>query len=766
MDTDTENESLHDLENEAVNASTKKPSVETVKIIDQVQNQMGDLGAWLAQARSNEENMLALWDGQSEDGRKWGKNYAREVFPWEGAADTRVRLIDAAVDETSQLCMMAFFSANLRVMAMEAGDIDAAGRVQTLLNYEVKQRLNSELWREMNFLTQWTRFFGHAIIHTSWKREFTTGRETLTEQDLAELLASEGLLQLQAETGAEPDEQTAALISEASTAEIMDALESGGRGAELEALISRRYPMLGAKRIKQIIKDMRAEGVAEFRLPVEKPGRPCVRALTPGIDVIYPAWCDDVRDAPWVAMVCRIGEPELRAKARTDDWDPEFVDAMITAGPSPVMDVSILERNLSAQVNRVQNRGIRAALQSRLDYPGDCYEYLHVYVKMVDEDGIEGMQEIVMRPDLKDKQGHIILALDRLNDYWHEGGCFVDFRRDWKTRSLWQTRGEPELANTAQWEVKSLRDSRMDRTSLATLPPLRVNPKRIAGGSGKWDIKPGMKIPNGPNDETSFLTVPNLDSGNLEMEASIRRDHCNLLGLEHPDLPPSKIQIHRQWIVNGFLIQCREVLQRILALDQQYMSPVQVSRVIGSGPMPYTVTREEIAGQYDLALHFDVRSLDTDYVKERWAAINEALNSDRSGALNDVVLTRWKLASIDPNLADLAMVDMQSKNKNEVEEERTALAKLMLGMETVPPEGANARVRLEALQGEIQRNPKAAAQYQQDAMFQEQVNARLTKWEFDLTQMDNARIGATGWEPAAKPPTASEQLAGGMQEPA
>jgi|688.fasta_scaffold865471_2 hypothetical protein len=196
------------------------------------------------------------------------------------------------------------------------------------------------------------------------------------------------------------------------------------------------------------------------------------------------------------------------------------------------------------------------------------------------------------------------------------------------------------------------------------------------------------------------------------------------------------------------------------------MSPVQVSRVIGSGPMPYTVTREEIAGQYDLALHFDVRSLDTDYVKERWAAINEALNSDRSGALNDVVLTRWKLASIDPNLADLAMVDMQAKNKNEVEEERTALAKLMLGMETVPPEGANARVRLETLQGEIQRNPKAAAQYQQDAMFQEQVNARLSKWEFDLTQMDNARIGATGWQPAAKAPTASEQLSAGMAEAA
>jgi hypothetical protein len=33
---------------------------------------------------------------ESDDGRKWGKNYGREVFPWEGSSDTRVRLTDAS----------------------------------------------------------------------------------------------------------------------------------------------------------------------------------------------------------------------------------------------------------------------------------------------------------------------------------------------------------------------------------------------------------------------------------------------------------------------------------------------------------------------------------------------------------------------------------------------------------------------------------------------------------------------------------------------
>lgn len=754
---------LHQLQTDAATspAGTADASVHTRKIVDELVRETGDLGSWLGVARANEENMLAIWDGQSEDAKKWEKNYNERVFPWDGASDTRVRLIDATVDEIACLNVMSVFSADLRVMAMEAKDVDAAGRVQTLINYELKQRLRAELWRELNFLAQWQQCFGHAIMHVGWKQEWTTGRESLNEQQLAEMLAEQGLMEVQALTGQPADEQQAVLIQENSLAIVLDALESEGRAIEIESLIRRRFPTISEKRAKQIVKDIRAEGVAEFRLPVAKPGRPTVRALTPGIDVIYPGWCDAIHDAPWVGMVLRLSEPDLRAKVN-EGWNQEFIDAMLDAGPSPVLDTSILERSLSAQVNRVPNGRTRETLQRRLERQGECYECFHVFVRVVDDEGIPGTQELVLRPDIKnpDDDDDLLLGLDRLVDYWHEGGCFVDFRREWKTRSLWQTRGQPEMIGPAQWEIKGLRDSRMDRTSLATLPPTRVNPRRLPGNGGKWDVKPGIKIPATDGDNTDFMRVPPMDGSSLEMEGSIRRDVADLTGRVHAELPPTKIDLQRQWIVNGFLISAREVVLRILGLDQQFMSPIQVSRVIGSGPMPFQVTREEIAGQYDIVMSFDVRTLDSKFVTERWAAINEAFQTDRSGALNDVALTRWKLASIDPNLADIALMDMQAKSKQEVEEERDALGKLMLGIETVPPEGANARVRLETLQGEIQRNLKAFTLYQQDPLFRESVDKRLAKWEFDLTQQDNARIGATGWQPAMKEPTAAENLAG------
>jgi hypothetical protein len=112
------------------------------------------------------------------------------------------------------------------------------------------------------------------------------------------------------------------LIQESSLATVLDALDAEGRSPEIEALVRRQYPTISERRARQIVKDIRAEGVAEFRLPVAKPGRPTVRALTPGVDVVYPRWIDDVTDAPWVAMVVRLerarsaGQGERRLEPR------------------------------------------------------------------------------------------------------------------------------------------------------------------------------------------------------------------------------------------------------------------------------------------------------------------------------------------------------------------------------------------------------------------------------------------------------------------
>jgi hypothetical protein len=221
-----------------------------------------------------------------------------------------------------------------------------------------------------------------------------------------------------------------------------------------------------------------------------------------------------------------------------------------------------------------------------------------------------------------------------------------------------------------------------------------------------------------------------------------------LLGLLNADLPAEKIGIHRQWLVTGYLIQVRGLVLRILSLDQQFMDPIQVSRVIGSGEMPYTVTREEIAGQYDVHLTFDVKSLDMDWLKERLAVLKEAVQFDRSGAFKDVPVMKYLVAAVDPNLADLAIADVESAREAEVEDEKKAIGTLLSGVEIKPPQGANANVRLETGQAEIANNPVVNQRFQADPWFRRMMERRMAKWEFDLQQRENAQTGRDGWVPA------------------
>jgi hypothetical protein len=228
----------------------------------------------------------------------------------------------------------------------------------------------------------------------------------------------------------------------------------------------------------------------------------------------------------------------------------------------------------------------------------------------------------------------------------------------------------------------------------------------------------------------------------------VARDNANLLGLINADLPPEKISTHRQWLVTGYLIQVRALVLRILSLDQQFMDPVQVSRVIGSGEMPYTVTREEIAGQYDVHLTFDVKSLDMNWLKERLAVLKEAVQFDRSGAFKDVPVMKYLVAAVDPNLADLAIADVESAREAEAEDEKKALGTLLSGVEIKPPAGSNATIRLETDRSEIANNPIVNQRYQTDPWFRRMMDRRMAKWEFDLQQRENAQTGRDGWVPA------------------
>lgn len=717
-------------------------------LLEDLDDIVSQTGTWLAQAQENEKTMLAVWDGQSEDGRKWDKNYNRLVAPFDGCSDTRPRITEAAVDEIVMLQVSAVFDAEPQVIQMEAGDAAVAGKVATLVKFEIRQRLLLELWEETNFLAQWLNGYGHAVMWTRWQDSWTTGEETLTMEMLIGWLSEKHAENL-AEQGVEPDQ--AGILEQATiTAEMI--LQSPETNKQAVEMIQARYPVLSAKRAKRVVEDMREAGTCTFRLPIKRAGRPSVLALMPGIDIHYRWWCDKVHEAPAIYVIETLPEHKLRGKVLTEKWSQEFIDALIEIGPTPCVEMGTVAKmgKLHTEGRGHFDNASRGRLNAKLTEMKGYYQVVRAFVKSVDEDGVEALHEVVCHPGVgqkkKKSKPEPLIGLTRLVDYYHEGGCFVGFRRGYKTRKLFEERGVPELGGSAQWQIKKNRDGRIDRSDLATSPPVRSNIKMGKGERlGDIGIRPGGRVYDTRGEETKYMEPPRFEEGSIEVDDAIIKELANLLGLEHPNLPPNKMMMHRQFIVKGFLIQYREVVLRILALDQRYMDPLYVSRVIGSGDQPFAVTREEIAGQFDVRLPYDMRMNDLEYVKARWNVVREAMANDRSGVMRDPVFTKWVVSSIDSQLADMGFDDPKAAVEKDVKDLDALLVNAMKGFYGAPADGANAAAMMAEIDKQLATNPHMYSAMQTDPKFIEYVQALQKKYTFDLQQFDNAEKGRSGW---------------------
>jgi hypothetical protein len=739
-----ENESLHDV------SSRENPLVSDVLV--NLNDRLSEVGNYLGDVQEMEKTTLCIWEGQSQDYRKWDKNYGYLVAPYDGAADTRVRFVDAGIKELVQLEMTAFFGAQPQAIQMGAEDARTAGKVGQLLKYEIQQRMMPELWREFNLLGTWRHTFGSAVMRVDFLQPWTTGKAVLTQEELLVWL-------MQRNTPMpEPEMEMAGLLDEAAMmASTLDDLMSNPYAAQLvQEWVMERYPVLSDKRslrvARDLVKELGKNGLVEFRVPIQKAGRPKVKAYCLGVDIFYDWWLDDVRRADVVHCVDCYTEAEIRSMRLLEGWNEDFIEALLKQGPTPAVDSATMARigtiHTAARSLTAQFSTGGRTVGDRTEQLLKQYQVVRSYVRSVDEDGFPQLHEVVSHPSLSGDGKEQTVGCNRLVDYYDDSGsCFVGFRTEYASRPMWESRGVPELVGGTQWELKKIRDNRMNRSDLVTNPPVRSSIRNEPGKAPRLGIAPGHLVLDGMKGNTEYMTPPNYDADTVAMVNELKEDAANLLGLAHKNLLPGRMEMSQQWMINNFLIGARDVVLLILSMDQQFMDPIMVSRVVGGGnDQAFSVTREEIAGQFDVMLKFDVKSLNVEYIMGRWGVIEKAYANDRSGVMNDEAITRWLLNSIDPSLADIAVGDAKQVSEDEVNDEKRELALAAMKIVIPPNKIRNPQSRLQAIQEVMSQNPTLGPMYQQDAQYREIVDARAAKYQFDLSQRENAQIGREGYQ--------------------
>jgi hypothetical protein len=450
-----------------------------------------------------------------------------------------------------------------------------------------------------------------------------------------------------------------------------------------------------------------------------------------------------------------IDKAELRARKASMQWNDAFIQALAPKDGKGFETSSALPEEWTSP-------GGEHVEFDPEPYKG-LYEILWVYWRETDDDGAQGIWYAPISGPAK-----MAAAPARLLPYAHGKYPFVWFQRETLSHRILDSRSTTELAASEQGLLKLFTDLNADAAQIGTIPPLEV-PVHAAGL--QLTIKPLGRIPMRHKGEISWMTPPPYSRQNDKTCETLERNLNQYFGrMSGRDASPTLNQIHWQLMVDRFLTSLAEVYAHLLGLAQQYMPDHVLERVAAiSGEHAAMIrNREEIQGQFDLELHFDVRDLDQEALMKKLELIGtHVLPHDSLSTVQRDRLVQVMMHAIDPALADMTLRPVEAANRAEIEDERLNWVKIVSGIEPeMREEGQNFQVRLAELNRIMQGDPEAAQRL--PPRNQQILSARLQHLQFQVQQMENRETGRLGAKPVTDhaapppPPPMPEEMPGEM----
>ena len=665
----------------------------------------------------------ARWAGQTDDGKKhsWARPNGDPAFPFEGASDVRVRLIDRLIRDQKAMLMTAFNSSTLKVGGTEIGDTLAASSATSLMRWLVETKLKSEFQREAELAADYMLTYGWTCAQITWDRQIGLRRQTMTMEELY----------------AVADQEQAMGINNAS--QLIQAIMNESKEDYAIELARQQLPQMKVKDLRKFVRKMRTEGQGELEEVYIQKNLPKITALKPYDEVCFPPETSDLQQARVIFRRQYMTEVELRSMVQNANWNQEFVEAVSkTMGNHYYFN----DPNLVPTTT---------ALNSNILRGDNLVEVVWAYYRQLDEMDIPSIYYTVFSPHV----GSELYAIQEMLNYAHGDYPFIPLRFEMSRRQVTESRGIPEISKTEQDEVKAQHDAFRDRTALEIMPPVKVV-KRV-GALNR--IAPGQVLPVSTKDDYTWMEPP---SGKAEYAISIIKQIEINLGnfygfIVGEEIDPNKVRMLQQLSVNNWLQFWTQVYKQMFSLCLQFMPEEEVTRITNA---PLKQNMSDIHSQYDFNVRFDVRDTDPEFVMEKLKAIVETVVPlDSGGVIDRNKLVKLVVEAISPDAARELVIDQTTASQKLYKDVINDVGMMMLGNEAIYVENdPTAETKMQYLQEILQKNPKAAQAAQGDRIFQILLENYSKNLQMSVEQQKNKQIGRIGVTPA------SEQIQGEMQE--
>jgi len=674
----------------------------------------------------DEQRRLMLWDHQSEDGRKWDEDSeSGEVLPWNGAADTRVPLIDEVIQERVAVRCAAARRAQVQVSGVELGDAEATAAVRRALIWLTSGKLRRRLNVERQLAGNYTDEFGWCVVYVGWCRQLTKYRRDITLEMLVQWCA-----QLPPD---DPISQLPVMIqnpvmeeSAIATIQVLYGLYAQQETTGLHALELQPLTKAAARKM---ITELQRDGRTSIVLPKVAVNEPRPIALRPYVDVLLAQGSTDIESARAIFWRQMLTEADIKDLALAEDWDEDWVDAAVKQkGKSAAVDVLSIQSGRALDMFSEDTR----------------VEVVYGFRRTVDEDGVPQIWCTVFCPQVKGPGKEDLVAKHVLIDYGHGQYPFVDMAREHRNRNIHESRSVPAVAYTWQLEEKAQRDALFNRSEWDTLPPIEVT--KLMGI--KVRLGPAALVPTSRAQGIKAIELSSRPpSLGLEMIRLVQQRTDNYFGRPSNDVPAYRAQIMQELMVADFLDDWSIILLMMLALQVQY-DPQKLTRVLGR-PWPANLTPEIIMEQVDVLMAFDVKEIDPEFLLKKMDIISQSvIPEDTAGVIDRAKLTQAKLRWLDPALADDLVMDQEGAQAKMWSQVMQTVGMAALGNEAQYTQNdPTAQTKLQYVQQIVTANPKYQMLLQKDPDFQELMKKYVANLMQSINQQENKMVGRIGVKP-------------------
>ena len=623
-----------------------------------------------------------IWPGKSLDMRKKGAN----AFPWDGASDMEVNVIGERIDTYVSLLTQALDRSHIKAFPTSHASIAKASIVSLFLKWMRKSYI-PEFKKQMELGANHLLEKGIMISYVGWKREKRTFRQTVSLEEI-----------------------------EAGMPELAEILLGEDESLAID-MVRRAYPDMSMKRVKKAVRELRMMGITEVSVPRTSVDCPIVLSCEPDGEVVFPSYVTDPQRAPYVFWRTFYTAQELEKKVVSEGWDVKWVRDAID--------------KLKGKDTYAYETASERAQRRDLGDDDDRIMVIYAYQRLIDEeDGSEGIYCTVFNPTTDGFAKHELM--NGYDDY-----PFIVTRLNDNQKRMYETTSFSDILRGPQWQVKTERDSRIDRASMATLPPL-FHP----AGHPPKDWGPGRRLPYRRLGEIAYGPIPQFDPGSERIEAQMISQADKAVGL---DIENPLSGVRQQFYVNKFLDHVKDVLGLAFKLFQR-MGPDEVFFQVTGSPDPQVMSKGDADDNFSIMVSFDTRETDPEAVESQMKNMATLMQIDRNGRIDVDKLLELLAAQINPFLADYVLQPVEAAQDKMLKDVSDDLSKIYSGIEMpARPNGADFAMQL--VQAYAQQ-PDVAARLQNDEAFAARMQKYIGQYQMMMMQAQNAVTGRLGTQEA------------------